>query len=641
VTASVSDVNWARAPALSIARLPAQPAQAPAGGFRGRDVLNRPDFLEQAASQVQASVRGMLQGRDGDFRFAVLDARRFDMTVVETHEWGLTDTVAAMPRKPDAVINGQFLASAVGVGTEGQVLREGQLINADAQSARYYVAQTWRGADVGDYRVGRGDPRAQEPSARAAFGGLGPLLLGGAPVTSLTPWARSVYDRAASTGKGAVAIHRGRGLILLVVQANATFVATNVLRLAELRDLLQRLGFADAVFNDGSDSEALYAGGAWLLAPGWVKDEAMDFAIGFVDRSRSRRLATLVIDGTGTADGAAFANGAARPLVTHYAPQNLASDLAALPSLAPIAGAFRAGVLEAHRATTQSQADLIGGLIEQAGRGGHWADVLYVSSHAWRHGELWYYRDDDHSAPKLSIANPWTATFRPVWRTTPRWLIIAGCAVLALRYSRGLALDPIERGHLMDWHREIHGPAAQVPGLTPPKRTLMAVYHPGWAWYERIFRASPGLRGVLGYWYRSPGSGIDEAIVADFAARLSRGEPLLEAWEIANRRGWLQADAAWAAMVRHGCEADTLATLEEPGLPPVTGTFRYYDQFQTGREMEPAYLAANRLTATTSVGTVAVPHNADYDALALEELARLATAPTPANFLAYSDGVGP
>jgi len=189
------------------------------------------------------------------------------------------------------------------------------------------------------------------------------------------------------------------------------------------------------VFNDGSDSESLYVGGSWLLTPAYVKDEAMDFAIGFVDRSRNRRVRALAIDGTRTADGEAFVRGIARPLTAHYTPRNLSHDLQALPDLAPIAGAFHSGVLQAWRATTASQANRIGRIVAMAGAGGNWADILYVSSHAWRHGQLWYYADDAHTNPKLTIADPWSPGFRPSWRTTPSWLIIAGCAVLALRYS--------------------------------------------------------------------------------------------------------------------------------------------------------------------------------------------------------------
>jgi hypothetical protein len=642
--ATVEDVDWRRAPSLSIARLPAQPARSPVAAFRGRSVLSRDDFADQAAGQLAGCT--IIHGRDGDFYFAVFKADCFHMTVVEAHHWGLTDTVMAMPRKPDAVINGQFLSSAIGLGTEGEVIREGALINADSTPTRYYLGQTWRGADVSDYHVARGDPNTVEPGAlRVAFGGLGPVLLGGVAISPLTPWAQSIYDRGRDVGRGVIAVHRARGLILLLVQRNIPFYspAVNAMTMSDLRDWLRRQGFDDAVFNDGSDSEALYASGGWLLRPGWVKDEAMDFAIGFVNRQRNRRVRFLSIDGTKTADGEAFARAIRRPLITHYAPRNLGFDLRSEPALATIAATFHSSlhVLQAWKATTQAQADVIGRIIELAGHSGHWADVLYVSSHAWRHGQLWYYADDDHARPKLMIADLWSSRFRPVWRTTPSWLILAGCAVLALRYSRGVRLDATERAHLVDWHRDIHGASASVPGLTPARQTLFAVYHPGWAWFSRVFQHSPGLRGVLGYWYRSPGGGRDVEIVEDFTQRLAQGETFLGAWEAANRRGWFEAEAAWAAVVRTGCEEDTLATLEDIGLRPATGAFRYYDRFQRGRTMMEAYRFANRLDEVSTVGGVTFRRNANYDSLAVSELEALSVSPTPANFLEYADGIGP
>src|SRR5262245_7581988 len=324
------------------------------------------------------------------------------MTVVECF-WGLTDTVAAMPRKPDAVINGQFLSTLL--ATEGQVIREGRVINAGTFSTRSYLAQTWRGADASDYRMGEGTPDVERPDARAAFGGLGPVVRGGAAVAPLTGWAQSVYDFPVGRGRGVIAIERAKQIILLLVQEDHYgFMTTNGMTMAEIRDWLLGMGFDDAVFNDGSDSESLFAGGTWLLGPGMAKDEAMSFAIGFVDKSRHKRARLLAIDGTRRADGRAFIDGTRRPPTTHYVPRNLAADLAAEPTLAAISSTFMDGVLQAWRATSTSQRDQVERLFELGGARSHWADLLYLSSHAWRHGELWYYADDEHSHPKLTIA---------------------------------------------------------------------------------------------------------------------------------------------------------------------------------------------------------------------------------------------
>ncbi len=637
---SVADVDAGRAPSVSIAFLPARPARNAVAAFRGRNVLTRSNFPTQAKAQM--GERGVIQGRDGDFRFVVLDAARFDLTVLECHEWGLTDTVEKMPRKPEAVINGQFISSLIGIGTEGQVIREGALINADSQATRYYFAQLEGGANVSSFHIGRGDPGTEEPDARAAFGGLGPVLLGGAAVSPLTAWAQSIYDRGAKTGRGVIAVERELGLILLLVQKDISFFSsiTNAITMTALRQRLQAMGFDDAVFNDGSDSESLYAYNGWLLRPDFFKNEAMDFALSFVDRRATRRARVLAIDGTTTPDARSFASGINRPLLTNYAPRNISSDLQTLPALSSIAGTFHNGVIEAHRATTAAQAARIGEIIEQAGAGGHYADLLYVSSHAWRHGQLWYHANDDENDPILFIADPWSSGFRPVWRTTPRWLVIAGCAVLGLRYSRGLRLNAAERNHLTTWHQEIHGSGATVPDLTAARQVVFETFHPGWAWYDRVFRASPGLRGVLGYWYRSPSGGTDVEIVTDFSERLRKGEPLMSAWQAANERGIFGADALWAAMIRNGCEQDTLAVLEEVNAPP-GDSWKYYDSFQTGALLPDAYRAANRLNDSRRIGGVGVQFNSNYDAIAIGELEGLATAPTPTNFLLYNDGVGP
>jgi hypothetical protein len=94
-------------------------------------------------------------------------------------------------------------------------------------------------------------------------------------------------------------------------------------------------------------------------------------------------------------------------------------------------------------------------------------------------------------------------------------------------------------------------------------------------------------------------------------------------------------------MVRKGCEGDTLATLEIPSIPPSKNDFRYYDRHQRGGDMVTAYKTANRLDTTARVGGVTLRINSQYDQLAVGELQGLSVAPTTANFLEYSDGVGP
>jgi hypothetical protein len=571
----------------------------------------------------------------------VLDARRFDMTVVEAHERGLTDTVALMPRKPDAVINAQFIAGAVGIATEGEVIREEVRVNSDKQPTREFIAQARGATTVAGFQVDRGNPSTAATTPRAAFGGLGPVLRGGVAVSPLNPWAKSIYDLPKGIGRGIIGVDRDRQLVLLIVQEHSSFAPTNSMTMPALRSKVQAWGIDDAVFIDGSDSVSLFVDGGWAVKPGYVKDEVMDFAVGFVDRQRNRRASILALDGTKTADAKAFVDGTARPPTLHYAPNDLADELKGLSGLGPISGTFRDGVCEAWRASNAAQAALVGGLVSQAGAGSRFADLMYVSSHAWRHGQLWYHRDDDPAKALLMLADPWSPTFKPAWRTTPRWLIVAGCAVLGLRYSRGVDLGATERAHLVAWHRDMHGSSASVPGLTSARKQLFAVYHPGWAWFSRVFAGASSLRGVLGYWYRSPSAGRDVAIITDFAKKVADGRPLLEAWADANRRGWLEAEAAWAAMVREGCAGDTLASLEATSPPVATGPFRYYDRFQTGRPMADAYRYAARATDSATIGSVPLTFNAEYDKLAVAELRALSGPVTPATFLAYQDGIGP
>jgi hypothetical protein len=311
--------------------------------------------------------------------------------------------------------------------------------------------------------------------------------------------------------------------------------------------------------------------------------------------------------------------------------------------MAPLAPTFHSDIIEAWRTTTDQQRRQIVQLVEQAGASGKTATVLYVASHAWRHGQLWYHFGDvDPGGAIQMVANLWSpSTFNPSWVTTPSWIIIAGCAVLGLHYSRFVKLTTIERGHLVDWHHDIHGPGATVPSLTSAKKTLYATYHPGWAWHERIFSRAKSLRGVLGFWHRSPGADVgDVDLITEFSKLLRQGETFLAAWEATNKRAFYQAQAPWAAMIRKGCEDDSLATLERPALG-ATGEFRYYDRYQRAKPIATAYVTANTPDDAKAVGGARVHYNTNYDRIAISEGGTLSPAPTAADLLIYTDGVGP
>jgi Phosphodiester glycosidase len=276
VSASVEDVDWEEASFISISHLPARPTRSPVSRFRGRGALGRGDLLDHARAQTAKG--GVVQGRDIDFCYVFLDARLFDLMVVECLSSGLTRTLDAMPLQPDAMINGAFVTGTGGIDTEGEVILDGEVIHSDSQPARQYLAQV--GAD---FSIGTGDPGTQEPSAKTAFGGLGALLTGGAP-TAVTPWDQATYDLPSWHGRGAFAIHRGRQLILLIVQRHNPICSENAMTMSQLRTWLAEHGFDDAVFNQGGDSETLFARSGWLIVPAAARDKAMDFAIGLVAR---------------------------------------------------------------------------------------------------------------------------------------------------------------------------------------------------------------------------------------------------------------------------------------------------------------------------------------------------------------------
>jgi hypothetical protein len=276
VHASVDDVDWAAAAFISISHLPARPTRSPVSRFRGRGALGRADLLDHAAAQTATG--GVVQGRDVDFCYVFLDARLFDLTVVECLASGLTSTLDAMPFQPNAMINGAFVTGTGGIDTEGEVILDGEVIHSPSYPERQYVAQV--GAN---FNIGTGDPSMQEPSATTAFGGLGALLKAGAP-TAVTPWDQATYDLPPEQGRGAFAIHRGRQLILLIVQSHNPIYSENPMTMSQLQTWLAEHGFDDAFFNQGGDSETLFTGSGWLVVPAAERDEAMDFAIGLTAR---------------------------------------------------------------------------------------------------------------------------------------------------------------------------------------------------------------------------------------------------------------------------------------------------------------------------------------------------------------------
>jgi hypothetical protein len=277
VSTSLEDVQWEMAPFISVSHLPARPTRSPVSRLRGRGALGRADLLDHA--QAQVSTVGVVQGRDLDFCYVFLDSRKSDLTVVQSQSGGLAATLESLPLQPDAVINGPFTTDADGNDTEGEVIHNAQLIHASSQPDRRYVAQT-----DGTFQMGLGDPSVQTPAAQTAFGGLGALLTNGLPST-LSPWDQEAYELPASHGRGAIALHRSRELLLLISQTNNPPLPGNAMTMEQLQNWLVDNGFDEAVFNQGGEAETLFARSAWLVLPSAAQDKAIDFAIGLAARA--------------------------------------------------------------------------------------------------------------------------------------------------------------------------------------------------------------------------------------------------------------------------------------------------------------------------------------------------------------------
>jgi len=156
----------------------------------------------------------------------------------------------------------------------------------------------------GIYTSGVGDP----PSGNA-FGGAGPLIIGGLPYGPTNDYnacfmedppltdepgkpyrdylirrSNKTYEslserttREPTTGKTILAFRSSDRLLALIVQKHGVCALT----LDEIRDLLVTEKFNHAVFVDGSDSAMLYARRSFLVSQGYLKNATNTMGIGF------------------------------------------------------------------------------------------------------------------------------------------------------------------------------------------------------------------------------------------------------------------------------------------------------------------------------------------------------------------------
>lgn len=601
------------------------------------------DFMTRAGRALPES--GLLCGSDGDFEFVVLDGSRYDLGVLDCRDEGLVDGLAALARPPAVVMNAQFIDSPRRRRPEGQVARAGRLIIDNPKPQAWYVAQVEGEQGMARFRVGRGDPWWRERRVRDALGGLGPVLAHGRAIEPLPHWAETIYDKDAGVGRGVIAFDRPRGLILLLVQRDrrqAPGPPQNARSLNEIRSWLVTQQVTDAVFNDGSDSEGIAVEGTWRCEPATLKQLSTGFALAFSDTRVERRATFVAIDGTPTADASTFARAMAATPRLLYGPQNVAPLLKTRQS--PLGATVAYGVMQTWQFPSENGARLFQRVIRESRLETTDLDLLYVSGHATRHGKLIYHRYGASGGREFVAASVWDPSFKTDWAQRPRWIILAGCAVLALRYSRLVALNDGELQGLIGRHRDMHGERATVTGLRD-KTAAWQVYHPGWAWYTRALKDS-GIRGILGYWYRSPGpKGGDVEIVESFSKAIAAGRPFLDAWRDANQRGFFSSAAAWAAMVRDGAEGDTLETLCDASITAGKGNLLYHDAFQQGHTVPAAYQRANDEDVYTKVGHVLIAGHSFYDRVTLnldpKRMGESAEGLTDSALLRYNDGIRP
>lgn len=597
------------------------------------------DFLDEALRRVRRI--GIVSGSDGAFHYALLDADIYRLTVIDARESiRMTGAVGALAHTPAAVMNAQFIS--LKGKAEGDVIRAGRVLQRDSRPARYFVAEDPSRSGMRRFVLGRGNPSVVVPRATSGIGGLGPVLDEGRTVPR-DRWSDSIYERDRQVGRGVIAVDRGRRLIIFLAQEDRSVPwaeTGNTRKLSVVRSWLKDMRVADAIFNDGSDSEALAVNGRWLIEPAVAKDVAMEYALAAVDQRSVREVTCLALDGTDTEDAAALVAGLAKTPRLSLGVRNLASEIERTAASRDLRSAVSHGIVAAWQLTSGAGAAAATQLVEHAGVEGARADILFLTGHAARHGALFYRRGER----TRTLANPWSRDFRPRWQERPHWLIMGGCGVLGLRYTRLVRLSRDERTGLLERHRDIAGRHVAPPGLTDDHTAVYQVYHPGWAWYSRVFRTS-ALRGVLGYWYRAPGKDVgDVRIINAFVDAIRGGMPLVEAWRKANRTLPLtdRASAPWAAMIRAGCETDTLDTLEDAKLRKPHGEFRYFSVFHDGDSIASAYAKANTLDDSVRTPRVLLGLHSFYDGpMRKDDLPKLQEELDSRTLYRYDDGVGP
>jgi hypothetical protein len=245
-----------------------------------------PDWNTDISNAV---VPGFAFFTDGDMQYAVTRANRCQMDVIhrtakEFFSKTAEDSCAAV--FPSAAINGSFGdASAIAKGFQWAssdsldpdildvmgdvVIGRAKSPISNSRSKRAFLAYDVASAPVsGKYQFGVGDPPAD---ARAALGGLGPVIIAGQAFSAnktdanFHPWYFDQATLAAVSGKVLVAISPDEQFLLLLAHPHAS---SSPLKLDAVRDKLVQAGTQNAVFLDGSDSVMLFVAGDWKIRQG-------------------------------------------------------------------------------------------------------------------------------------------------------------------------------------------------------------------------------------------------------------------------------------------------------------------------------------------------------------------------------------
>ena len=253
-------------------------------------------FFTDVRAQMKLD-RGMFAGRDGPFRYVVMDANfyRFDVfvrPVAKTFTEG-AEEMQAGDVSVRVISNAQhchLYGSKTGAGPldwEGEIMREHIVTDGrpDMDFSRHMYFGQWDGIGEQAYWIQRGIPSevSSPTTLRNAMGRLIPIMSHGVPFgpkeiraatgaleqkgsNAVNTWSQEA-DR---TGKVIAGIHRSAQIVFVFIQQHNAIV--DGLPLPALISRLQSMGVDDAVMGDGSTSVALTVDSATEVSPLFLKN---------------------------------------------------------------------------------------------------------------------------------------------------------------------------------------------------------------------------------------------------------------------------------------------------------------------------------------------------------------------------------